>query len=104
MKISNPMGNAGLGSVEGPKKDRVDISQKDAGLKKPSSGDIHSSARVDVSDRAQEMNRIRAEATRSDEIDAAKVAHFQKLIDEGNYKVDAQSVADRLVDEHLMLS
>lgn len=34
-------------------------------------------------------------------VDEAKVARLQKMIDEGKYKVDADSVADRLVDEHL---
>ena len=37
------------------------------------------------------------------EVNADRVAHFQKLIDEGKYKVDAKAVADRMVDEQLML-
>lgn len=34
-------------------------------------------------------------------VDEAKVARLQKLIDQGKYRVDAEAVADRMVDEHL---
>ena len=35
-----------------------------------------------------------------DDIDEAKVARLQKLIDEGKYNVDADAIADRMIDEH----
>ncbi len=58
------------------------------------------SARVDLSSRAQDMARAKELATPNDNIDEAKVARLQKLIDAGKYKVDAEAIADRLVDEH----
>lgn len=58
------------------------------------------SARVDLSSRAQDMARAKELATPDDGIDEAKVARLQKLIDAGQYKVDAEAIADRLVDEH----
>lgn len=61
------------------------------------------SAQVDVSERAQMMQRANDIARQPDTVDEAKVAHLQKLIDEGKYKVDADSIADRLVDEHLSI-
>lgn len=64
---------------------------------------IKNSAKVDVSDRAQMMQKAKEIASRPDGIDEAKVARLQKLIDEGKYNVDAQSIADRLVDEHLTI-
>jgi len=64
---------------------------------------VKNSAKVDVSDRAQLMQRAKDIASRPDTIDEAKVARLQKMIDEGNYKVDADSIADRLVDEHLTI-
>jgi negative regulator of flagellin synthesis FlgM len=35
------------------------------------------------------------------DVDEAKVSRLQKLIDEGKYHVDADAIADRLVDSHL---
>lgn len=61
------------------------------------------SAKVDVSERAQQMQKAKEIATRPDTVDEAKVARLQKLIDEGNYKVDADAIADRLVDEHMTI-
>ena len=57
------------------------------------------SAKVDLSSRAQELSRAKELATPSDGIDEAKVARLQRLIDDGNYKVDAEAIADRLIDE-----
>ncbi len=55
---------------------------------------------VNVSERAQMMAKAKEIASKTT-VDEAKVARLQKMIDEGKYKVDAQAVADRLVDEHL---
>lgn len=60
-----------------------------------------SSSRVDVSPRAQEAKRIKELAMAAPDVDEAKVAKFRQLIDEGKYKVDAEAIADRMVDEHL---
>lgn len=62
---------------------------------------ILDSARVDVSTKAQEFQKAKALATpNNNDIDEAKVARLQKLIDEGRYKVDAEAIADRLLNEH----
>jgi negative regulator of flagellin synthesis FlgM len=57
--------------------------------------------KVDLSARAQDIKKIRELANAVPDIDQSKVDKFQKLIDAGKYKVDAKSVADRMVDEHL---
>ncbi len=59
------------------------------------------SARVAMSPRAREAQRAREVAASVPDVDEAKVAKYQKLIDSGQYKVDARAVAERLVDEHL---
>lgn len=64
---------------------------------------LNSSSRVEVSPRAQEAKRIKEMAMATPDVDEAKVAKFRQLIDEGKYKVDAKSVADRLVEEHLAM-
>lgn len=64
---------------------------------------VKDSAKVDVSARAQQMQKAKEIASRPDTVDEAKVARLQKLIDEGNYKIDADAIADRLVDEHMTI-
>ncbi len=61
-----------------------------------------SSAKVQLSDRAQEAKKIKELALAAPDVDQAKVEKFRKLIDEGKYAVDSKAVADRMVDEHLM--
>jgi flagellar biosynthesis anti-sigma factor FlgM len=104
MKISNHGNNKGpgpSGTVSGTApQDKIKKSEIHGGPGK--SEDVGESARVDVSDRAQHMQRAKELAAGGDEIDEAKVARLQKMIDDGNYKVDADAVADRLVDTHLL--
>lgn len=58
---------------------------------------------VDVSERAQLMAKAKNIASQTAGVDEAKVARLQKMIDEGNYKVDADKVADRLLEEHMTI-
>ena len=60
-------------------------------------------AKVEISPKAQMANKVRELATPDmDRVDEARVAHFQKLIDEGNYKVDSEALADKMISEHLI--
>lgn len=59
------------------------------------------SAKLELSPRAQEMKKIKELAVAAPDVDEAKVKKFQELIDKGLYKVDAKSVADRMVDDSL---
>ncbi len=76
------------------------------GAKNKELGDIavpNDVAKVDISKKAQMANKIRELATPNlDSVNEERVAHFQKLIDEGKYKTDAKAIADKLVDEHLI--
>jgi flagellar biosynthesis anti-sigma factor FlgM len=64
--------------------------------------DVKSSARVDLSERAQDTKKATELAKKGlVDVDEAKVAKFQALIDAGKYQIDASKVADRMVDEHL---
>lgn len=60
--------------------------------------------RMDLSTRAQDVRQAKELAMATPDIDQAKVDKFRKLIDEGNYKVDARAVADRMVDDSLMFA
>lgn len=58
--------------------------------------------RVALSPRAQELKKIKEMANSAPDVDMSKVEKFKRLIAEGKYKVDAQAVADKMVDEHVM--
>ncbi len=105
MKVSNSSGQAAatLKEVASTKTEKSD-SKKTSDKKSASSAEIGGSAKLNLSDRAQDIKKAKEVAMATPDVDEAKVAHFQKLIDEGKYKVDAESVADRMVDEHLMMS
>lgn len=65
---------------------------------------VGSSAKVDVSSRAQEMKRAKEMATPGSDIDSAKVARLQAMIDNGTYKVDADAISERLLSEQLKMN
>lgn len=86
----------------GATKDKKVSTGADKKVSEPKTPDLASSAKVNISAKAQEINKATELATPDmDTIREDKVAHFQSLIDKGEYSVDASSVADRLVDEHL---
>jgi flagellar biosynthesis anti-sigma factor FlgM len=74
--------------------------KKTNGKTTASAAELSASSQVDVSSRAQEMRKAKELATPSDDVDEAKVARLQALIDSGKYKVDSEAIADRLLDEH----
>ena len=112
MKVSNKVSNSisnsiphtgpGKGASESANADRSEGVEGllDTKAARSPRGDVSDSAKVDVSSRAQDMRRAKELATPSDSIDEAKVARLQKMIDDGNYKVDAGAIADRMLDEH----
>ncbi len=101
MKVSNTGIGTPLTSLDSTKTNKPE-SNDGSPSSKLSRADLASSSKVQLSERAQNLQKAREIATK-DDIDEAKVARLQKLIDEGKYKVDAGAVADRLVNEHLML-
>lgn len=108
MKVSNHRVGSSpshLESTKGGKTDAANALSGDLKSGKINAGKegVKGSAQVDVSDRAQMMQKAKDIASRPDSIDEAKVARLQKLIDEGKYQVDADAIADRLVDEHMSI-
>lgn len=63
--------------------------------------DLEPSAKINVSSQAQEMKKAKEVAMAAPDVDEAKVARLQKLIDEGKYKVKADEVADKMINAHL---
>lgn len=112
MKITHNKVGQNLNLVDGAKTEKAKNSATPSAAAAPANakadalselGKNNSSAKVDVSPRAQEAKRIKELAMAAPDVDEAKVAKFRQLIDDGKYKVDAKAVADRMVDEQLSL-
>lgn len=106
MKVSNSKIGGLPGKLDTGKAGKADSTQ---GLKKDlktggplSAKEGKDGSKVDVSERAQLMQKAKDLASGSS-VDETKVARLQKMIDEGKYSVDADKIADRLVDEHLLI-
>ncbi len=102
MKVQNNPSN--VTGLDNARLDKVDLKSK----KKSVGGgvgseELASAARVDLSPRAQDMKKIKDIAMSAPAVNSEKVARLQKLIDEGKYKVDSGTIADRMVDEHLLM-
>lgn len=104
MKVTN-QNQSQLQNVATKKSDKLKASSGDL-QKLPSSGaEALGSTEVAMSSRARDLQKAKDIAMKSSpDVDEAKVAKYQKLIDGGNYKVDAQAVADRMLDEQLKMS
>ena len=82
-------------------KNSSNIDSNKAGI---SAGEGNRAAKLSLSDRASDAKQIRSIVDATPDIDEAKVAKFQSLIDSGKYKVDSEKLAERMLGEHLMTS
>lgn len=102
--LNNKIGtHAGLGTDRAGKSEGASALSKDVKAGGPSRANLEDSSSVNVSERAQMMQKAKDIASSPMTVDEAKVARLQKMIDEGTYKTDANAIADRLVDAHLAL-
>lgn len=106
MKVTNNSVGGAHGHIESGKAGKADATK---GVKHSSKGGASAGAdalkgdsKVAVSQRAQMMQKAKDIASDSS-IDEAKVARLQKMIDEGTYKTDAGAIADKLVEEHMLI-
>lgn len=103
MKVQNNPAN--LTGVDSQKIDRLDLKSKRSKEQLGSldrSAELNEAARVDVSQRAQDMKKIKELTMAAPQDNTEKIARLQKLIDDGNYKVDTEAVADRMVDDYMV--
>ncbi len=105
MKVTNNKIGPMTGKLDTVKTGKAESGKNSAASEKLSGTEAGRAAKANVhlSERAQLMQKAKEIASQPMEVDEAKVARLQKLIDEGKYKVDAEAIADRLVDEHLSL-
>lgn len=105
MKVSNNNSNAINSSQLGKatSAQSAEEAKKSKGSSTVGAEELSGAAKVEVSGRARDVQKAKDIAMGGPSVDEAKVARLQKLIDEGKYKIDAQSIADKLVDEHMLM-
>lgn len=81
------------------KKSGVEKTTTDLASKLGKSSDDLASAKVQLSDRAQDMKKIKDRIDSTPDVDEAKVNKYKSMLAKGEYKVDAKAVADKMVDE-----
>ncbi len=70
---------------------------------KVSGGGVASSDNVNISTRARDAKMAKDIASAAPDEDSEKIARLKSAIKAGTYKVDADKIADRLVDDHLSM-
>jgi negative regulator of flagellin synthesis FlgM len=105
MKITHNKVGQNLNTNDLGKADKTDKAKAGGGAGKGNAAALQDSdlgaTKVDLSERAQDLKKIKEAALAAPDINEEKVARLQKLIDEGKYSVSAKDVADKMVDEEL---
>jgi flagellar biosynthesis anti-sigma factor FlgM len=105
MKVQGNTGN--ISGADLQKTDQIDLKgkrdKKGIGSLDRTS-EFNDSAKVDLSQRAQDLKKIKELAMAEPKDNSEKILRLQKLIDEGKYQVDSEAVADRMVDEHMIFN
>jgi negative regulator of flagellin synthesis FlgM len=106
MRVTQTSGN----QVQGAETKRTgkaggapDTKDTKGGAKAEHGGEAGAGAAVkaDISSRGKDIAHASALAQAAPDTREEKIAELKRRISEGSYKVDANAVADRMVDEHL---
>ena len=104
MKVNNKNGPS-VSDIDSRGAQAIKGNKKNGDVKGIKNNPLDTSAKVDVSEGARLKSKATEIAKKGlNDIDEAKVAKYQSLIDKGEYKVDAEELASKLVDEHLLMS
>lgn len=58
-------------------------------------------AQTEISAKGKEFAKTRALAAQAPDVREDKIAELKQRIESGSYKIDANAIGDKLVDEHL---
>ena len=79
----------------------ADKASKTAKTEKPDARVDNGDTKTELSDRAREMAQAKSIASDAPDVREDKIAALKARIASGEYKVNHEAVADRMVDEHL---
>jgi len=105
MRVSQSGNNQATSTeVNGPKKSGRATAAQQADdtkeTKKPSAGAVESS-KAEISGRGREMANAKAAASDAPDVREERIAELKRRVSAGKYSVDADKIADRMVDDHL---
>ncbi len=106
-KIGQNLNLSDLSKTEASKTDKASKSSQTAAnqnIKEIFPERTGDAVKVDLSTQAKDIRQAKELAMATPDIDFAKVEKFQRLIDEGKYKVDSKAVDDRMVEDNLMMA
>jgi negative regulator of flagellin synthesis FlgM len=99
---SSPVQGSPNGNVSGASKaDRAREAAKAKSSGKAEGASVAEGASAEISSRGKEMAQAKAVAASAPDAREDRIAELKRRIAAGTYKVDAEKVADRMVDDHL---
>lgn len=104
MKITHNQVGQNLNLRDTAQTDKAGALNKESKLDKTDSilnADLTDASKVSISQASRDQAKIMEVVKKTPDVNEKRVAELQKLIDEGKYKIDAEAIADRMVDEHL---
>lgn len=69
-----------------------------------SESSVTDGANTEISAKAKEFARAKEVASSAPDVREEKIAELKRRISAGKYQIDADAVADRMVDDHLKMS
>ncbi len=99
---SSPIQNTETSSAK--KTGKTSKSEKKEGTSSSNSAAVADSVKTEISPKAKEYAKAKELAGKSPDVREEKIAEIRKRIASGQYKVDADAVADRMVTSHLEMS
>ena len=92
------------GQTEGLKKSEAAAKPERArqGEQVAKSSDSSGSARAEISDKARDFAKAHAAASAAPDVREDRIAELKKRISAGEYKIDADKVADKMISEHAL--
>lgn len=102
MKVYNQrIGQSEAGKVNTPTKTKSISPDKTTHLDKSSEVTKQEDSKVSISNKAKESAQAKQIAKSASDVDEEKIQRLRAAIQNGTYKVNAEQIANRLVDEHL---
>jgi flagellar biosynthesis anti-sigma factor FlgM len=107
MKVGQSSGNPELANTRktGKQAQTSELKRPEKDLAKGVEGSVSKKVNLDVkseiSPKSKEFSKAKEVASQAPDIREDKVAELKKRIAEKSYQVDANAIADKLVDDHL---
>ena len=91
--------NTGIHSSGGGHKARIDTGSNEPAKKTDTADSTGSKPDVSLSPQAQQIGRLESSIHAAPDVDSDKVAALRQAIADGSYQIDAESIAQRMLDQ-----